>query len=121
MKVWYALLCLFSPYYLLVQSNLGPRLTAIGNNSAAVPNVPALQANALALTSFVRPIVSLNHLKQLSNNKIGKHIIVVLTLLIDLFSGTGLTLNGRKLLSDTAIPRQANLNYAPQTTTSYAF
>ena len=92
MKVWYVLLCLFSPYYLLAQSNLGPRLTAI-------PDKWALQARP--------PVVSLNLIERFFSNNIGKHAIVKRMLFKHFFSGA-------------AIPLYGCLNYTPQTTTTYA-
>lgn len=102
MKVWYVILCLFSSHYLLAQSNFGPHL-------ATIPDKWVLQTNALVVASLAQPLaVSLNHLKQLFSNKIGKHIIVIRLLFIHFFSGAVILLHG-------------NLNYTPQTTTTYAF
>jgi len=70
MKIWNVLLISLSPFYLFAQNNLGPRLTAMGNNGAAVADIWSLQANPSAITGIERPAVSLNYIKHLFSNEI---------------------------------------------------
>ncbi|MGM9475856.1 hypothetical protein ACS5PU_05470 [Pedobacter sp. GSP4] len=70
MKIWYLLLIVFFPYYALAQNSLGPRLSAIGNNGAAVPDLWALQANPSGITGIERPTFSLNYIKHLFSNEL---------------------------------------------------
>ena len=76
MKIRYALLFLIFPSCLFAQNNLGPRLTAMGNNGAAVTDVWALQANPSAITSILVPTVSLNYIKHLFSNEISTQALV---------------------------------------------
>lgn len=77
MKVWNVLLISLTPFYLFAQNNLGPRLTAMGNNGVAVTDVWALQANPSGITSLVKPTVSLNFIKHLFSNEISTQGLVV--------------------------------------------
>jgi len=70
MKIWNALLISLTPFYLSAQNNLGPRLTAMGNNGAAVTDIWNLQANPSAIISIKKPAVSLNYIKHLFSNEV---------------------------------------------------
>ncbi|MGY3052346.1 hypothetical protein ACVWYG_000536 [Pedobacter sp. UYEF25] len=65
------------PIQLIAQENLGPRLTAMGNNSAAVADVWAIQANAAAITFLKRPIVSINYIKHFLSEEISTQGLAV--------------------------------------------
>ncbi|MCZ4222731.1 hypothetical protein [Pedobacter rhodius] len=70
MKIWNVLLISLTPFYLFAQNNLGPRLTAMGNNGAAVTDIWSLQANPSGISEFKTPAVSLSYIKHLFNNEI---------------------------------------------------
>ncbi|GGI26036.1 hypothetical protein [Pedobacter mendelii] len=70
MKIWNVLLISLTPFYLFAQNNLGPRLTAMGNNGAAVSDVWAIQANPSGITSLNKPSVSLSYIKHLFSNEV---------------------------------------------------
>jgi len=70
MKIWIVLLISLKPFYLFAQNSLGPRLTAMGNNGAAVTDVWALQANPAGIASLTRPTVSINYIKHLFSDEI---------------------------------------------------
>ncbi|MDN3585260.1 hypothetical protein QWY86_01170 [Pedobacter aquatilis] len=70
MKIWNVLLISLTPFYLFAQNNLGPRLSAMGNNGAAVTDVWALQANPSGITALEKPTISLNYIKHLFSNEI---------------------------------------------------
>lgn len=70
MKIWYALLILLTPFYLFAQNNLGPRLTAMGNNGAAVTDVWAIAANPAALCGLKTSTFSLSYTKHLFSNEL---------------------------------------------------
>jgi len=78
MKIWNVLLISLTPFYLFAQNNLGPRLTAMGNNGAAVTDVWALQANPSGITSLDRPTISLNYIKHLFSNEISTQASVAI-------------------------------------------
>ena len=64
------------PIQLVAQENLGPRLTAMGNNSAAIADVWAIQANAAAITALKRPIVSINYIKHFLSEEVSTQGLV---------------------------------------------
>ncbi|WP_316737121.1 hypothetical protein [Pedobacter aquatilis] len=70
MKIWNVLLISLTPLYLSAQNNLGPRLTAMGNNGAAVTDIWSLQANASAITNLEKPAASINYIKHLFSNEV---------------------------------------------------
>lgn len=76
MKIWIVLLLFLVPIYLPAQNNLGPRLTAMGKNGAAVTDIWALQANPSAITSLNRPTASLNYIKHLFSNELSTQALV---------------------------------------------
>ncbi|MFC4210598.1 conjugal transfer protein TraF [Pedobacter lithocola] len=76
MKIWYVLLISLTPFYLLAQNNLGPRLTAMGNNGAAVNDIWALQANPSGITSIEKPTASINYIKHLFSNEVSTQALV---------------------------------------------
>ncbi|WP_316808736.1 hypothetical protein [Pedobacter agri] len=70
MKIWIVLLISLTPFCLFAQNTLGPRLTAMGKNGAAVTDVWAVQANPAGITSLSGPIISLNYIKHLFSNEV---------------------------------------------------
>ncbi|WP_231459511.1 MULTISPECIES: hypothetical protein [unclassified Pedobacter] len=70
MKIWNVLIISLIPFYLSAQNNLGPRLTAIGNNGAAVNDVWSLQANIAAITHLKQPTASVNYIKNLFSDEV---------------------------------------------------
>jgi len=89
MKIWNVLLISLTPFYLFAQNNFGPRLTAMGNNGAAVTDVWALQANPSGITAVNRPTVSLNYIKHLFSNDISTQALVVVVPIKNNFIGAG--------------------------------
>lgn len=77
MKIWIVLLLFFAPLYLPAQNNLGPRLTAMGNNGAAVTDIWSLQSNPSAITSINQPTAAINYIKHLFSNEISTQGLVV--------------------------------------------
>jgi len=77
MKIWHVLLLIIlSCNPLFAQNNLGPRLTAMGNNGTAIMDVWALQANAAGITDLERPTISLNYIKHLFSDEISTQALV---------------------------------------------
>jgi len=70
MKIWNVLLISLSPIYLFAQNNLGPRLTAMGNNGAAVSDVWAIQSNPSAICHLDAPVVSISYIKHLLSDEV---------------------------------------------------
>ncbi|TCD04197.1 hypothetical protein EZ449_17980 [Pedobacter frigidisoli] len=87
MKIWNVLLISLTPFYLFAQNNLGPRLTAMGNNGAAVTDVWALQANPSGITALERPTVSINYIKHLFSNEISTQALVAVIPFKNNFAG----------------------------------
>ncbi|MFC3563501.1 PorV/PorQ family protein [Pedobacter jamesrossensis] len=76
MKIWNLLLISLTPFYLFAQNKLGPRLTAMGNNGAAVTDIWTLQANPSGITASDKPTVALNYIKHLFSNEISTQGLV---------------------------------------------
>jgi len=76
MKILSFLLILLSTSTLFAQNNLGPRLTAMGNNGSAVSDVWSLQANPAGITGIIQPTVSLNYIKHLFSDEISTQALV---------------------------------------------
>lgn len=70
MKLWNVLIISLIPFYSSAQNNLGPRLTAMGNNGAALSDVWSVQANIAGISETSRPSVSINYIKHLFSNEI---------------------------------------------------
>ncbi|WP_316796226.1 hypothetical protein [Pedobacter agri] len=87
MKIWNVLLISLTPFYLFAQNSLGPRLTAMGNNGAAIIDVWALQANPSGISSLEKPTVSLNYIKHLFSNEISTQALVSVVPLKNNFVG----------------------------------
>ncbi|MET4080130.1 hypothetical protein ABIB40_000070 [Pedobacter sp. UYP30] len=58
------------PVQLVAQENFGPRLTAMGNNAAAIADVWAIQGNAAAITTLNSPTVSINYIRNFLTEEI---------------------------------------------------
>jgi len=76
MKIWTVLLISLTPSYLLAQNNLGPRLTALGSNGAAVTDIWSLQANPAGIILVTKATVSLNYTKHLFSDEISTQALV---------------------------------------------
>ncbi|TDG35773.1 hypothetical protein EZJ43_12195 [Pedobacter changchengzhani] len=70
MKIFSFLLIFFSASTLFAQNNLGARLTAMGNNSAAVTDVWSLQGNPSGISSIKEITASINYAKYLFSNEV---------------------------------------------------
>ncbi|UKT65719.1 hypothetical protein [Pedobacter mucosus] len=90
MKIWYALLILFFPNYLFAQNNYGGRLTAMGNNGAAVSDIWSLQANPSGITALTQSTVALNYIKHLFSDEISTQGLVAVVPFKNNFVGIGL-------------------------------
>ncbi|RDC57768.1 hypothetical protein DU508_02080 [Pedobacter chinensis] len=88
MRIWYALLVFLTPFYLSAQNNLGARLTAIGNNGTAVPDVWTLQANPSGITGIEKPVISLSYIKHLFSDEISTQAFVAVIPFKNNFLGT---------------------------------
>ena len=87
MKIWNTLLISLTPFYLSAQNNLGPRLTAMGNNGAAITDIWSLQANPSAIIRIEKPAVSLNYIKHLFSNEVSTQAFVAVVPFKDNFFG----------------------------------
>jgi len=88
MKILCSLLMLLSTYALFAQNNLGPRLTAMGNNGAAVTDVWSLQANPSGISRLKKTTVSLNYTKHFFSNEISTQGLVAVIPFKNNFIGT---------------------------------
>ncbi|RZL46172.1 MAG: hypothetical protein EOP00_15815 [Pedobacter sp.] len=70
-----SILLLLSINLCLAQHNLGPRLTAMGNNGAAVPDIWSVEANPSAITAIKSKTVALNYSKYLFETELSKQAI----------------------------------------------
>ncbi len=70
MKIWCALFLSVSYFELYAQNNLGPRLTAMGNNAAALTDVWSLQANAACITGIKSPTIATSYVQHLVDTEI---------------------------------------------------
>lgn len=103
MKIWNVLFISLTPFYLFAQNSLGPRLTALGNNGAAVTDVWALQANPSGITSIEKSIVSLNYIKHLFSNEISTQSLVAVIPLKNNFFGASFQRYGFAEYSESKI------------------
>ncbi|MCZ4243696.1 hypothetical protein [Pedobacter punctiformis] len=76
MKIFSFLLIFVSTSTLFAQNNLGPRLTAMGNNGASTADIWSLQANPAGITGITSPSISLNYVKHLFSNEISTQGLV---------------------------------------------
>ncbi|WP_316803420.1 hypothetical protein [Pedobacter nototheniae] len=70
MKIFSFLLLLIATAPLFAQNNLGPRLTAMGNNGASVTDIWSLQANPAGITGITSTSISLNYTRHLFSNEV---------------------------------------------------
>jgi len=103
MKIWNVLLIALTPFYLFAQNNLGPRLTAMGKNGAAVTDVWALQANPSGITATQRPTVSLNYIRHLFSNEISTQALALVVPLQNNFAGISFQRYGFAEFSESKI------------------
>ena len=59
----------------LAQNNYGPRLTAMGNNGAAVSDIWSLEANPAGITILSKPTLAANYTKFLIDNNLSKQAV----------------------------------------------
>ncbi|WP_316829361.1 hypothetical protein [Pedobacter aquatilis] len=90
MKIWNVLLISLTPFYLFAQNNLGPRLTAMGNNGAAVSDVWSLKANPAGITALTQSTLSINYIKHLFSNEISTQGLVAVIPVENNFAGISL-------------------------------
>lgn len=62
----------------LAQNNFGPRLTAMGNNGAAVNDVWNLEANSAGITTLTKPTLAANYTRIIDNDISKQGIVFVL-------------------------------------------
>lgn len=74
-KLTYLLLCL--SFQGFAQNNIGPRLTAMGQNGAVVTDVWSVNANAAGITSISSATVSLNYTKHFFSNDLNTQAAVL--------------------------------------------
>lgn len=68
---------LFISTHSFAQNNLGPRLTAMGQNTAAVTDIWNINANTAGITSITSPTASLNYTKHFFNNDLNTQAAVL--------------------------------------------
>ena len=56
----------------LAQNNFGPRLTAMGNNGAAVNDIWSIEANPAGITKLSKPTLAANYTKLLIDNDLSR-------------------------------------------------
>ncbi|MBB2144988.1 hypothetical protein GM921_05810 [Pedobacter sp. LMG 31464] len=69
------LVLLISLNFCFAQNNLGPRLTAMGNNSAAVKDIWSLNGNISGISYLESPTVAINYTKYLIDNELSNQSI----------------------------------------------
>jgi hypothetical protein len=79
MKIWIIPLLLFFYNCLQAQSNLGPRLTAMGNNGVSSSDVWAMEINPAGISKLHETIIALNFTKYLFSDEITSQGIVAQT------------------------------------------
>ncbi len=83
-----SILLLFNcSYYAVAQTSFGPRLTAMGNNGAAVKDIWSTEANAAGITGINLPTIALNYTKYLLDNELSKQAIAFVLPLKNNFLG----------------------------------
>ena len=87
MKVFSFLLILLSTSTLFAQNNLGARLTAMGNNGAAVADIWSLQGNPSGISSIKEITASANYAKHLFSNEVSTQGLVIAVPLKNNFVG----------------------------------
>lgn len=60
----------------LAQNNFGARLTAMGNNGAAVSDIWSIEANPAGIAKLVKPTIAANYIKLLIDNDLSKQGVV---------------------------------------------
>jgi long-subunit fatty acid transport protein len=90
MKIWIVLLISLTPFYLFAQTNLGPRLTAMGDNGAAIIDIWAIQANPAGIIGVIRPSISLNYIKHLFGDDLSTQSLAAIIPLNNNFFGLSL-------------------------------
>lgn len=61
--------------FCFAQNNLGPRLTAMGNNSAAVKDIWSLNGNISGITNLKSPTLAINYTKYLIDNELSNQSV----------------------------------------------
>ncbi|WP_131537155.1 PorV/PorQ family protein [Pedobacter nototheniae] len=103
MKIYSFLLILLSTSSLFAQNNLGPRLTAMGNNGASTTDIWSLQANPAGITGIVSPTISLNYIKHLFSNDVSTQALAVVIPLKKNFVGLSFQRYGFSAYSEMKI------------------
>ena len=76
MKILYGLLIVLSTTCAYAQNNLGPRLSAMADNGAAVGDIWCSQANPAGIAFIAQPAISLNYIRNLLSEEISSQGIV---------------------------------------------
>lgn len=94
-KIFTLFLALFiSLNFCFAQNNLGPRLTAMGNNSAAVKDIWSLNGNAAGISHIESPAIAINYKKYLIDNELSNQSIAFILPLKNNYLGVSLNRYG---------------------------
>lgn len=103
MKILSFLLIFLSTSTLFAQNNLGPRLTAMGNNGSAVSDAWSLQANPSGITDLLKTTVSINYIKHFFSNEISTQAVVAVVPLKNNFVGVSFQRYGFSAFNENKI------------------
>jgi hypothetical protein len=77
MKITFLLISLFfAVQQTFAQNSFGPRITAMGNNGAAVHDIWSIEANPSGISKTLSPTVALNYTKSLFDTELSRQAIV---------------------------------------------
>ncbi len=94
MKISILAFIVILPHYLSAQQNFGPRLSALGDNGAAVADVWSLRGNAAAITDLETTTISLNYIRHFLSQEISTQGLVAVIPIDNNFIGIGLNRYG---------------------------
>ena len=81
------MMLLYSICFCVAQNNYGPRLTALGNNGAAVADIWSTDANPSGITAFTSPMAAINYTKFLFDTDLSKQAISFILPIKNNFAG----------------------------------
>jgi long-subunit fatty acid transport protein len=73
----------------LAQNNFGPRLTAMGNNGAAVNDIWSIEANPAGITKLAKPTLAANYARLLADSDLSRQAVAFVLPLKNNFIGFG--------------------------------
>lgn len=103
MKISIIAFIVILPNYLSAQQNFGPRLTALGENSAAVADVWALRGNAAAITELETTAISINYIRHFLSQEISTQGLVAVIPIDNNFIGIAVNRYGLSSYNQNSI------------------